>query len=75
MRLKQPSKAAQPEGTAGKTDTANAERDGGEETAAADEQPRADQPEAAPEKTDAANAEADGGEGTLSADEDARSGA
>jgi hypothetical protein len=65
-------KASQPEGTAGKTDTANAERDSGEETAAADEQPRADQPEAAPEKTDAANAEAEGGEGTPSTDEDAR---
>ena len=55
-------KAAQPEGAAGKTDTANAEADGGEETLSADEQPRAAEPEGAAGKTDTANAKADGGE-------------
>jgi len=59
-------KATQPEGAAGKTDTANAEADGGNETLSADEQPRAAQPEGA---VDTANAKADGGEETLSADE------
>jgi hypothetical protein len=58
-------KAAQPEGAARKTDTANA--DGGEERLSADEQPRAARPEGAAGKTDTANA--DGGEETLSADE------
>jgi hypothetical protein len=62
-------KATQPEGAAGKTDTPNAEADGGEETLSADEQPLAAQPEVAAAKTDTANAKADGGEETLSADE------
>jgi hypothetical protein len=62
-------KATQPEGAAGKTDTTNAEADGGEETLSADEQPLAAQPEVAAAKTDTANAKADGGEETLSADE------
>jgi hypothetical protein len=62
-------KAAQPEGAAGKTDTANAKADGGEETLSADEQPRAAQPEGPAGKTDTAHPKADGGEETLSADE------
>ena len=61
-------KAAQPEGEAGKADTANTEADGSKETLSADEQPRAAQPEEAAGKTDTANAKADGGEETLSAD-------
>ena len=35
-----PRDAAQPEGAAGKTDTANAKPDGGKETLSADEQPQ-----------------------------------
>ena len=50
-------KAAQPEGAAGKTDTANAKADGGKETLSADEQPRAAEPEGAAGKADTANAE------------------
>ena len=50
-------KAAEPEGAAGKTDTANAKTDGGEETLSADEQPRPAEPEGAAGKTDTANAE------------------
>jgi hypothetical protein len=65
-------KAAQPEGAAGKTDTANAKADGGQETLSADEQPRAAQPEGAAGKTDTANPKADGGNQTLSADEQPR---
>jgi hypothetical protein len=65
-------KAAQPEGAAGKTDTANAKADGGQETLTADEQAPAAEPEGAAGKTDTANAKADGGEETLSADEQPR---
>jgi hypothetical protein len=61
-------KGAEPEGARGKTDTANAEADGGEETRSADEQPRAAEPEGAAGKTDTANDNAGGGEETLSAD-------
>lgn len=62
-------KEAQPEGAAGKTDTADAQVDGGDETLSADEQPPAGEPEAAAEKADTANADADGGDEMLSADE------
>jgi len=61
-------KGAEPEGARGKTDTANAEADGGEETRSADEQPRAAEPEGAAGKTDTANDNAGGGEETLAAD-------
>ena len=62
-------KAAQPEGAAGKADTANAEADGSKETLSADEQPPAAEPEGAAGKADTANAEADGSKETLSTDE------
>ena len=65
-------KAAQPEGAAAKTDTANAKADGGEETLSADEQPRAAEPEGAAATTDTANAKADGGEEAVAADEQPR---
>jgi hypothetical protein len=65
-------KSAQPEGAAGKTDTANAKADGGKETLSTDERPRAAQPEGAAGKADTANAKADGGKETLSADEQPR---
>jgi hypothetical protein len=61
-------KAAEPEGAAEKTDTANAEADGGEETLSADEQPRPAEPEGVAGKTDTANDNANSGEETLSAD-------
>ena len=62
-------KAAQPEGAAGKTDTANAEADGSKETLSADEQPPAAEPEGAAGKAHTANAEADGSKETLPTDE------
>ena len=58
-------KAAQPEGAAGKADTANAEADGGKETLSADEQPPAAEPEGAAGTAHTANAEADGSKETL----------
>jgi hypothetical protein len=64
-------KAAQPEGAAGKTDTANAKADGGEETLSANEQAPAAEPEAAAGKTDTAKVETDGDQETLSAGEQA----
>src|SRR4029077_11329450 len=48
-------KAAQPEGAAGKTDTANAKANGGQETLTADEQAPAAEPEGAAGKPDTAN--------------------
>ena len=61
-------KAAQPEGAAGKADTANAEADGSKETLSADEQPPAAEPEGAAGTAHTANAEADGDKETLPAD-------
>ena len=60
--------AAEPEGAAGKSDTASAEADGGEGTLSTDEQPRAAEPEGAAGKTETANVKAGGGEERLSAD-------
>jgi hypothetical protein len=65
-------KKAQPEGAAGKTDTANAKPGGGKETRCADGQPRAEeagQPEEAAAETDIAEAKPDGGKETPSANE------
>ena len=62
-------KAAQPEGAAGKADTANAEVDGSKETLSADEQPPAAEPEGAAGTAHTANAEADGNKETLPTDE------
>jgi len=61
-------KAAQPEGAAGKADTANAEVDGSKETLSADEQPPAAEPEGAAGTAHTANAEADGNKETLPTD-------
>ncbi len=61
-------KAAQPEGAAGKADTANAEVDGSKETLSADELPPAAEPEGAAGTAHTANAEADGNKETLPTD-------
>ena len=62
-------KGAEPEGTSGEIDTANAEADGGEAPLSADEKPPTAEPKEAAGKSETANAESDASKETISADE------